>query len=163
MCADGGRRRGGCAGPAGPTTPPAKTAPPSPERAANCAPMQPKPNSGTAVPDGNHHRPAGRAARRQAGALGRRIVPAAGRRSRNARACAGHRQDARDSAARQPRRRPDNPAEIALFCRCLAGPPALLDRSATHSLYAARSRMRHSCAATVNRGEVAQLVRARES
>jgi hypothetical protein len=26
----------------------------------------------------------------------------------------------------------------------LAGPPALLDRSASHSLYAARSRMRHT-------------------
>jgi len=38
--------------PPSPTTPPAKTAPPSPERAANCAPMQPKSNSGTAVPDG---------------------------------------------------------------------------------------------------------------
>jgi hypothetical protein len=35
-----------------PSTPPAKTAPPSPERTANCAPMQPKPNAGTAVPDG---------------------------------------------------------------------------------------------------------------
>ena len=38
--------------PPAPATPPAKTAPPSPERAANCAPMQPMPNSGTAVPDG---------------------------------------------------------------------------------------------------------------
>ena len=38
--------------PPSPATPPAKTAPPSPERAANCAPMQPKPNAGTAVPDG---------------------------------------------------------------------------------------------------------------
>jgi hypothetical protein len=44
----------------------------------------------------------------------------------------------------------------------LAEPPALLDRSATHSLYAARSRMRHGVP-KVNRGEVAQLVRARES
>ncbi len=45
----------GAQAPPGPTTPPAKTAPPSPDRAvnaANCAPMQPKPNSGTAVPDG---------------------------------------------------------------------------------------------------------------
>jgi len=92
---------------------------------------------------GNNHRPTGRAARRQTGALGRRIVSAGRRRSRNARACAGHRQDARDSATRQPRRRPINPAEIALFCRCLAGLSALLDRSASHSLYAARSRMRH--------------------
>ena len=38
--------------PPSPATPPAKTAPPAPERAANCAPMQPKPNSGTAAPDG---------------------------------------------------------------------------------------------------------------
>jgi hypothetical protein len=91
----------------------------------------------------DHHRPTGRAARRQTGALGRRIVSSGRRRSRNARAGAGHRQDARDSATRQPRRRPINPAEIALFCRCLAGPSALLDRSASHSLYAARSRMRY--------------------
>lgn len=33
-------------------TPPANTAPPSPDRAANCAPMQPKRNAGAAVPDG---------------------------------------------------------------------------------------------------------------
>jgi hypothetical protein len=38
--------------PPGPVTPPAQTAPPSPSRAANCAPMQPAPNSGAAVPDG---------------------------------------------------------------------------------------------------------------
>jgi len=38
--------------PPGETTPPAKTAPPSPDRATNCAPMQPRPNSGAAVPDG---------------------------------------------------------------------------------------------------------------
>ena len=134
----------GAQAPPGPTTPPAQTAPPSPERAANCAPMQPDAALRHGGSGRDHHRPAGRAARRQAGALGRRIVSAARRRSRNARACAGHRQDARDSATRQPRRRPDNPAEIALFCRCLAGPLALLDRSATHSLYAARSRMRYS-------------------
>ena len=42
----------GAQAPPSPTTPPAKTAPPSPDRAANCAPMQQKPNSGTAVPDG---------------------------------------------------------------------------------------------------------------
>jgi hypothetical protein len=42
----------GAQAPPSPTTPPAKTAPPSPDRAANCAPMQPKPNSGAAVPDG---------------------------------------------------------------------------------------------------------------
>ena len=38
--------------PPSPATPPARTAPPSPERAANCAPMQPRSNAGTAVPDG---------------------------------------------------------------------------------------------------------------
>ena len=38
--------------PPGETTPPAQTAPPSPDRATNCAPMQSRPNSGTAVPDG---------------------------------------------------------------------------------------------------------------
>ena len=38
--------------PPSPTTPPARTAPPSPERTANCAPMQPAPHSGTAVPEG---------------------------------------------------------------------------------------------------------------
>ncbi|WP_247835318.1 hypothetical protein [Bradyrhizobium sp. 200] len=44
----------GAQAPPGPTTPPARTAPPSPDRAANanCAPMRPAPNSGTAVPDG---------------------------------------------------------------------------------------------------------------
>ena len=37
-----------------PTTPPARTAPPSPHAAAasNCAPMQPTPNSGIVVPEG---------------------------------------------------------------------------------------------------------------
>src|SRR5262245_40491073 len=35
-----------------PATPPAQTAPPSPQRAANCAPMQPLPNSGEKVPEG---------------------------------------------------------------------------------------------------------------
>ena len=42
----------GAQAPPGPTTPPAKTAPTSPSRAANCAPMQPVPPSGTAVPEG---------------------------------------------------------------------------------------------------------------
>jgi len=42
----------GAQAPPGPTTPPAQTAPPSPSRAANCAPMQPAPHSGTAVPEG---------------------------------------------------------------------------------------------------------------
>ena len=37
--------------PPSPATPPANTAPPSPERAVNCAPMQPRPNAGAAVPD----------------------------------------------------------------------------------------------------------------
>jgi hypothetical protein len=36
--------------PPGPVALPAQTVPPS--RAANCAPMQPMPNAGTAVPDG---------------------------------------------------------------------------------------------------------------
>ena len=38
--------------PPGPATPPAPTAPPSAMRAANCAPMQPLPHSGVAVPEG---------------------------------------------------------------------------------------------------------------
>jgi hypothetical protein len=38
--------------PPSPATPPAQTAPPSPARTANCAPMQPLPHSGTAVPEG---------------------------------------------------------------------------------------------------------------
>ena len=42
----------GAQAPPGPTTPPARTAPPAPDRAANCAPMQPKPNAGIAVPEG---------------------------------------------------------------------------------------------------------------
>lgn len=45
----------GAQAPPGPATPPARTAPPSSERAANCAPMQPAPQSGqsgAAVPDG---------------------------------------------------------------------------------------------------------------
>ena len=42
----------GAQAPPGPTTPPAQTAPPSPSRAVNCAPMQPLPHSGMAVPEG---------------------------------------------------------------------------------------------------------------
>jgi hypothetical protein len=46
----------GAQAPPGPATPPAQTAPPSPDRAANaanCAPMQqPPPNSGTTAPEG---------------------------------------------------------------------------------------------------------------
>ena len=42
----------GAQAPPGPTTPPPQTAPPSSQRAANCAPMQPTPRSGTAVPEG---------------------------------------------------------------------------------------------------------------
>jgi hypothetical protein len=38
--------------PPGETTPAPRTAPTSPERAANCAPMQPAPQSGTATPEG---------------------------------------------------------------------------------------------------------------
>ena len=37
--------------PPSPATPPARTAPPSPH-ATNCAPMQPTPNSGIVVPEG---------------------------------------------------------------------------------------------------------------
>ncbi len=151
MCSDGGRRCGGRTGAAWPHDAA------GPDCAAiagpgGCRQLRTdatgaefrRDGSGGKNPGRNDHRPTGRAARRQTGALGRRIVSAARHRSRNACACAGRGQDARDSAARQPRRRPDNPAEIALFCRCLAGPPALLDRPLTHSLYAARSRMRYS-------------------
>ncbi|WP_028349466.1 hypothetical protein [Bradyrhizobium murdochi] len=44
----------GAQAPPSPATPPAQTAPPSPDRAANvnCAPMQPAPNSGATVPEG---------------------------------------------------------------------------------------------------------------
>jgi hypothetical protein len=42
----------GAQAPPGPATPPAQTAPPSPQRAANCAPMQPAPNAGEKVPEG---------------------------------------------------------------------------------------------------------------
>ena len=133
----------GAQAPPGPTTPPARTAPPSPDRARQLRPDATEAERRHRGSGGHHHRPAGRAAWRQAGALGRRIVSAPRRRSRNARACAGRGQDTRDSTTRQPRRRPDNPAEITLFCRRLAGPLALLDRPLTHSLYAARSRMRH--------------------
>ena len=42
----------GAQAPPGPTTPPAQPAPPSPSRAANGAPMQPAPQSGTAAPEG---------------------------------------------------------------------------------------------------------------
>ena len=156
-------------GVAGAQAPPGPTTPPAANRAAIARTRrQLRADAAGAAfrhggSGGNDHRPAGRAARRQTGPLRWRVVPAAGRRPRNARACAGHRQDARDSAARQPRRRPDNPAEIALFCRYLAGRAGLLDRPRAHFLYAARSRLRHTCAVTVNRGEVAQLVRARES
>ena len=38
--------------PPGPLTPPARTAPPSPDRAANCAPVQSSPRSGTTAPEG---------------------------------------------------------------------------------------------------------------
>ena len=42
----------GAQAPPSPATPPARTAPPSPERAVNCAPMPPGRQSGTVVPDG---------------------------------------------------------------------------------------------------------------
>jgi hypothetical protein len=38
--------------PPAPATPPAQTAPPAPVRTANCAPMQPAPQQGTATPEG---------------------------------------------------------------------------------------------------------------
>ena len=38
--------------PPSPATPPAKTAPPAPQRAANCSPMHPTPGSGTSAPEG---------------------------------------------------------------------------------------------------------------
>ena len=38
--------------PPAPATPPAQTAPPAPMRTANCAPMQPSPQQGTAAPEG---------------------------------------------------------------------------------------------------------------
>jgi hypothetical protein len=42
----------GAQAPPAPATPPAQTAPPAPQRAANCAAMQPPPNAGIAAPDG---------------------------------------------------------------------------------------------------------------
>jgi hypothetical protein len=42
----------GAQAPPGQTTPAPRTAPPSPERPANCAPMHPAPQSGTAAPEG---------------------------------------------------------------------------------------------------------------
>src|SRR5262245_42381917 len=38
--------------PPSPATPQPQTAPPAPQRAANCAPMQPSPNSAEKVPEG---------------------------------------------------------------------------------------------------------------
>jgi hypothetical protein len=43
----------GAQAPPSPTTPPARTAPPSSQRAANCAPMQAPPNAGEKVPEGS--------------------------------------------------------------------------------------------------------------
>jgi hypothetical protein len=42
----------GAQAPPGPATPPTQTAPASPQRVGNCAPMQPAPHSGAAVPEG---------------------------------------------------------------------------------------------------------------
>jgi hypothetical protein len=42
----------GAQAPPGPATPPTRTAPPSPALTVECAPMQPAPQSGAAVPDG---------------------------------------------------------------------------------------------------------------
>ncbi len=38
--------------PPAPATPPAQTVPPAPMRAANCTPMHPAPQQGTAAPEG---------------------------------------------------------------------------------------------------------------
>ena len=122
---------------------------PGPDRAAIALARRQLCANATAGPSGGcgagrpDNRPASRAARRQTGPVRWRIVPAGRRRSRNARADAGRRQYAGDSAPWQPRRRPRDPAEIGTFCRDLSGDAGLLDRSLTHSLYAARSRMRH--------------------
>ena len=88
-------------------------------------------------------RPARRAARRQTGEIRRRVVSARGCRSGNPRTDAGCRQHAGDSAARQPRRRSDRPAEIATLCNHLAEGAGLLDMALAGFLYAARSRLRY--------------------
>jgi hypothetical protein len=111
-----------------------------------------------------NHRPGTRAARRQTREIRRRAVPARRYRPRDARTDTRCRQDARDSAARQPRRRPLGKAEITSnqamisfvipgrapwrgpgihpALNNLSGWPALLDSPAPHSLYAARSAKR---------------------
>lgn len=71
---------------------------------------------------GCHHGPAGRAARRKTGEIGRRAMSARRHRPGNPRPNPRHRQDAGDSAARQPRRRPHGPPEIAPLCRHFARP-----------------------------------------
>ena len=95
-----------------PATPPAQTAPPSPARAANCAPMQQAPYSGTAAPErtttGQRTEPLGDKLARSDGVL----CPPAG-------VDPDMRAPAPDIGntpvippPRQPRRRPHGPAEI---------------------------------------------------
>jgi hypothetical protein len=112
MCADGGLRRGGSPGSASAGDTPGSNGP-----AVTRARRQLRTDAtGPVLRHGraraNHNRPADRAAGRQTGPVGRRAVPARGRRSGHARTCAGYRQHAGDPAARQPRRRPHGPAEI---------------------------------------------------
>ena len=52
MCVDGGLRCRGCAGAAWPDHAPGPNRAAIAWRAANCAPMQPAPHSGTAAPEG---------------------------------------------------------------------------------------------------------------
>ena len=64
-----------------------------------------------------------------------------------------------DTAARQPRRS----AELAAFCKHLAKAAGLLDMALGLLLICRAFATAVYIAVTVNRGEVAQLVRARES
>src|SRR4029077_9607859 len=129
VCIDGGLRRCGGPGPAW------SGHSPGPDRAAiTIARRELRPDASPAAPRPggarrHDHWTASRAAWRQTGALRWRAVPARRHRSRNARADAGCRQDPGYSAARQPWRRPLDPAEITPFtglfrtCRvCLTAP-----------------------------------------
>jgi hypothetical protein len=128
LSCDGGLRRCGCPGPAW------SDHSPGPDRAAITTRDQLRADAGAAAfrhrgAGRHHHWPAGRATWRQACPIRRRSMPAGRHRSRHARACAGWRQHAGDSAARQPRRRSLDPAQIApsagLLRRgqlCLTGP-----------------------------------------
>ena len=131
MSIDGGLRCGGRSSAAGPGHSP------GPDRAAIAFARHQLRADATAGPSWRcragrpDHGSTGRAARRQIGPFRWSLVPASRCRSRNACADAGCRQYAGDSTARQPRRRPDNSAEIALFAGisrqmrvCLTGPSA---------------------------------------